>query len=121
MTPTRTFPFKRDLSVSPVMVPAKDTASKVTMGQLPSGVTSFAMVNAYPFFIRLLGSSGTFKPAVEGDGWLVPPGHFGVYSTQSPQFLSCIAVDRPGFPIKDGSGVLLYPNAVLELFYGSGA
>lgn len=121
MTPIRFFPFKRDLSVSPVMIPAKDTASRVDMGALPNGVTSFAMVNSYPVFMRLLGSSGTFKPVVEGDGWLVPPGHFGVYSTQNPRFLSCIAVDRPNFPIKDGSGALLYPGAMLELFYGSGA
>lgn len=120
---TKSSPFRRNLSVSPIMIPAKDTASYVLIGKLPDGVTSFGVINSYPVYIRLLGtpmSSPSPLLAVEGDGWLFPPGHFGIYSTQFPKGLSCIAVARPGFPIKSG-GSLLYPDAALELFYGSGA
>ncbi len=121
MKPTRNFPFRRNTTVSPVMIPATDVASQVALGALPSGVTSFAMVNAFPIFIRLTGSPETgFIPAADWQGWIVPPGHFGVYSTQYPFYLSCIAVERPGFPIYNGSGQLLYPGAKLELLYGSG-
>lgn len=116
-------PFRRNLAVSPIMVPAKDVASYVEIGALPNGVTSFGMVNSYPVYMRLLGTPMASGPqmAAEGLGWIVPPGHFGIYATQFPKGLSCIAVERPGFPIKDANGALLYPNAALELFYGSGA
>ncbi|KQM18383.1 hypothetical protein [Novosphingobium sp. Leaf2] len=117
-------PFRRNLAVSPIMVPAIDTASYVLLGALPNGVTSFGVVNSYPIWIRLLGTPmGATEPAKanEHDGWLFPPGHFGIYSTQFPMGLSCIAVTRPNFPTYDDSGALLYPDAALELFYGSGA
>lgn len=106
------------------MVPAKDTASYKEIGVLPDGVTSFGAINSYPVYIRLLGTPmSATQPnlAKEGDGWLFPPGHFGIYSTQFPKGLSAIAVARPGFPIKGSDGKLLYPEAALELFYGSGA
>lgn len=119
----RTFPFRRNTAVSPFMIPATDQPSKVAIGPLPDGITSFGMVNTYPVHIRLVGTpaDGEFNPAAEGVGWIVPPGHFGVYTTQFPKWVSAIAVDRPGFPIKDSSGALLYPQARLELFYGSGS
>ena len=124
MTPTMTKPFRRNLSVSPIPVPATDEASYVEIGRLPEGVTSFGAVNSYPIYIRLLGTAmgdATPNMASEGNGWLFPPGHFGIYSTQFPKGVSAIAVDRPGFPIHDDDGELLYPEAHLELFYGSGA
>ncbi|TKD50215.1 hypothetical protein [Sphingomonas baiyangensis] len=117
-------PFRRNLSVSPIMVPATDEPSYVAVGPLPNGVTSFGVVNSYPVYIRLLGTSmgdETPNDAGEGLGWLFPPGHFGIYSTQFPAGVSAIAVERPGFPIHDEEGALLYPEAALELFYGSGA
>jgi hypothetical protein len=120
---SRNFPFRRNLAVSPIMVPATDEPSFVSLGKLPESVTSFGIVNSYPVYIRLLGTpmGGPQQMAAEGKGWLVPPGHFGVYSTQFPMGLSCIAVERPGFPLFDDDGDLLYPQAALELFYGSGA
>ncbi len=122
--PSRTFPFKRNLTVSPVLVPATNQASFVTLGRLPDSVTSFAMVNSYPVWIRLVGTpmeSQQNQMASGNTGWLVPPGHFGVYSTQFPRGLSALAVDRPGFPLLNSNGNLMYPQATLELFYGSGA
>lgn len=121
---TKSAPFRRNLAVSPIMVPATDQASFKLLGALPDGVTSFGVVNSYPVYIRLLGtpmSADNPVMATPTDGWLFPPGHFGIYSTQFPKGLSCLAVARPGFPIKDANGALLYPDAALELFYGSGA
>lgn len=113
--------FRR--AANPVIVPATDVASQVAVPVLPEGSTTFSAVNSYPVWIRLKGTAygSTFSPVQEGEGWLFPPGHFGVYATQFPKWMSAIAVDRPGFPIKDGNGVLLYPNAALEVAYGSGA
>lgn len=122
-SPSRLFPFKRNLSVSPVMIPAKDVSTYVPLGSLPDGVTTFAAVNAFPVFIRLIGTphGSATVPAKDWDGWIFPPGHFGIYSTQNPKGLSAIAVARPGYPIVDSNGALLYPDAQLELMYGSGA
>lgn len=119
---SRSFPFRRNTAISPYMVPATDEASQVEIGPLPAGVTSFGMVNAFPVYMRLVGSSEAsgFKPAQDWVGWCVPPYHFGIYSTQYPKWVSAVAVERPGFPIYDDEGGLLYPEAKLELFYGSG-
>lgn len=120
---TRNFPFRRNLSISPIMIPAGATASVVQLGALPKGVTSFGVVNSYPVHIRLIGTPMEASSPVlagEGKGWLFPPGHFGIYSTQYPKAVSCIAVSRPGFPAFDANGAALFPDAALELFYGSG-
>lgn len=113
--------FRR--SSNPVLVPATDVPSQVTVPSMPAGVTTFCAVNSYPVWIRLkgTGTGNPFSPVAEHEGWLFPPGHFGVYATQFPAFMSAIAVDRPGFPIKNMDGELLYPNAAIEISYGSGA
>lgn len=83
-------------------------------------VTSFHVVNPNPFYCRLRGATG--EPSdniVDNEGWLWPPGFVGVYSTQYPAFVSCIAVERPGFPLRDDEGALL-PFYPLELAYGIG-
>jgi hypothetical protein len=82
--------------------------------------TSFQVVNANPFWVRLRGCTGPDDNIREGEGWLWPPGFVGVYSTQYPDFVSSIAVARPRFPITDASGAFLYPGARLELSYGIG-
>jgi len=133
MPSSNNFPFRR--TTDPFLVPATDTPSQVEIGSYligTKGLTSFAMVNSYPIWMRLKGSgtvrlntgtmTGAFDPVAEGQGWLIPPGpFFGVFTTQYPVWVSCIAVARPGFPIKDGGGALLYPSAVLEMSYGGGA
>lgn len=120
----RNFPFRRNLTVSPIMVPATDEPSYIEVElTAASGVTSFAAINSFPIYIRLVGTPASAEPnlAGEGVGWLFPPGHFGIYSSQYPRGLSAVAVERPGFPIYDGNGELLYPEANLELAYGGGA
>lgn len=108
---------------NPMMVPATDVPSQYSVTGIPPGATTFCAVNSYPIWIRLKGTAdGTpFSACHDGEGWLFPPGHFGVYATQYPRWMSAVAVDRPGFPIKDPNGALLYPNAALEVSYGSGA
>lgn len=88
-------------------------------GLIAKRVTSFHVVNPNPFYCRLRGSSGEGDEIAEGEGWLWPPGFVGVYSTQYPAFVSCIAVERPGFPLRDDDGNLM-PMHPLELAYGIG-
>jgi hypothetical protein len=119
----RDFPFKRNTAIEPVAIPAKDTASKIKVPMLPEGSTSFGVDNAFPIFIRLVGTgygAAQFNAAAEGKGWIFGPGKHGPFSTQFPEFMSAIAVDRPGYPIKNADGTLRYPDAALEVFYGSG-
>lgn len=113
--------FKR--SSDPFRVPATDQPSEFTVTGIPKGATSFCAVNSYPVWIRLKGTQRgqSFAPVAEGEGWLFPPGHFGIYATQYPSKMSAMAVERPGFPIKDANGALLYPDAAIEVSYGSGA
>lgn len=117
------FPFKRELSVEPVKVPATDTPSKVPVVTLPDGVTSFGVDNTFPIYMRLVGTgkgAAAFNQAGDGKGWVFGPGKHGPFSTQQPEFMSAIAIDRPGYPIKNADGTLRFPEAVLEVFYGSG-
>jgi hypothetical protein len=119
----RDFPFKRNTSIEPVAVPATDTPSKIRVPMLPEGSTSFGVDNAFPIFIRLVGTgygAAAFNSAAEGKGWIFGPGKHGPFSTQFPEFMSAIAVDRPGYPIKNADNTLRYPTAALEVFYGSG-
>jgi hypothetical protein len=119
----RDFPFKRNTAIEPVAIPAKDVASKIKVPMLPEGSTSFGVDNAFPIFIRLVGTgygAAQFNAAAEGKGWIFGPGKHGPFSTQFPEFMSAIAVDRPGYPIKNADGTLRFPEATLEVFYGSG-
>lgn len=132
MGTTNNYPYRR--RTDPFLIPAKDVASQVELGTRlleVTGLTSFTMVNSFPIWMRLKGSgitnvatrkmTGTFSPVEEGKGWLIPPGpFFGIFTTQYPVWVSAMAVERPGFPIKAAGGALLYPDAVLELAYGGG-
>lgn len=114
-TNTRDFPFKRNTSIEPVRV--KADGSKVSVPPLPEGSTSFGVDNTYPVYIRLVGTgygAAQWNQAAEGKGWIFGPGKHGPFSTQFPEFMSAIAVERPGYPVSNA------PNAELEVFYGSG-
>lgn len=129
------FAFRR--LTDPFLIPTlPGVASQVEIGidfrENQQNFTSFCVVNSFPIWVRLRGSgrvaqigardgaAPTFKPVEDGRGWLFPPGFMGVFSTQYPKWVSGMAVERPGFPIKDDEGNPLYPNAVLELSYGRG-
>ncbi len=133
MATSNNYPFRR--RTDPFLIPATNVASQVQIGTPligTKGLTSFLMVNSYPIWVRLKGSgvvklttgqmTGSFEPVQEGQGWLIPPApFFGVFTTQYPVWVSCLAVARPNFPIFAQNGVtLLYPDAAIELSYGGG-
>jgi hypothetical protein len=110
----------------PYLVPCELEASKKPVDRVwleQKGVTSFAVTNPNPFWVRLRGSNTTpgFKAVEEHTGWLFPPGIHAIYATQYPDFMSAMAVEKPGFPITDGDGAFLYPGATIEVAYGTGA
>jgi hypothetical protein len=60
-------------------------------------------------------------PVEPTTGWIFAPGFQAVFGTQYPDFVSAMAIDKPGFPIFDANGAFLYPGATIELAYGTGA
>jgi hypothetical protein len=99
------------------MVPASKLIDP--MSGLPLG--SFYVVNPNNVWVRLRGFSAqnvdncTSVGVTPSTGWLWPPGHVAVYSTQNPACVSTMAVPMPGFPI---SATTTY--APIELSYGFG-
>lgn len=119
------FAFRKQPGLDPVLVPATPTASKVFVQPLPSGVTTVLVINSYPVWVRASASPlGTTEAnvtlAAEGKDYLFPPYFMGVFATSFPSFVSAIAVARPDYPIKAADGSVLYPDAKIELMYGSG-
>lgn len=110
----------------PYMVTCAPTAGKTDVDAddlRAKGVTSFVITNPNPFWVRLRGSylDPGFRAVTPTMGWMFPPGLHAVYATQYPDFMSAMAVEAVGFPIKDSQGNALYPNAVIEVAYGTGA
>lgn len=107
------FAFRR--STDPYMVPAGASASKFDVPDdlKSSGYMSFCVVNPNPFWVRLRGSTGTYVAVTDTTGWLFPPGFFGIFSTQYPEFMSAMGVVRQGLPVTAGG--------FLEVSYGGGA
>ena len=114
--------FKR--LADPIMVPSGPEASKISIDKAwlrENGITSFAITNPNPFWVRLRGSNDPFIPVTKSTGWLFPPGVHAIYATQYPDWVSALAVNEAGFPIFDGDGVFMYEGARIELAYGTGA
>jgi hypothetical protein len=119
---TSTFAFRRmsepvQAAVGPTaqatMVPPNlmlDPVSKQRLG-------SFYIANPNMVWIRLKGFSNQDDCNNIGvtptTGWLWPPGHVAVYSTQYPVCISVMAVPKPGFPLTGD-------YAPAELSYGPG-
>lgn len=106
------YPFRR--STDPYQLAVDVSAQKfdVPMDIKAGGYTSFLVVNANPFWVRLRGSNGSYVAVTETTGWLFPPGFFGTFSTQYPEFMSAMSVARQGIPAGTG---------ILEISYGGGA
>ncbi len=94
----------------------RPTAQKcdVPAGFIPADANAFYVVNPNQCWVRLTGSRGTYAAVTEETGWLLPPGFAGVFGTQKPEFMSTLAVERPGFPL---AGLTYAP---LEIRYGMG-
>lgn len=81
---------------------------------IPKNASSFQVVNSSMCYVRLKGFKDSSGSLVEGEGWLLPPGHVGVYATQQPSRMMALAVVRPGYPV---SPEFIVP---LEVNYGYG-
>jgi len=123
---TQMFAFRKQPGLDPVVVPALPTASLVDVQPLPNGVTTVLVVNAWPVWVRASATPLDVEDeaqavrAAEGKDYIFPPYFMGVFATSFPSFVSAIAVPRPDYPVANGSGTALYPDAKLELMYGSG-
>jgi hypothetical protein len=122
---TQTIPFRRmtdpvqitvGASAQPTMVPPEKLVDPST----PSArLTSFYVVNPNNFWVRAKGFANASDCNATGvtptTGWLWPPGHVAVYSTQYPVCASAMAVPMPGFPLPADAAM-----KPLEWSYGYG-
>jgi len=120
-------PFRRNLTVPPVIIPAgmSPVATPIPSMTL-KGITTFLMKNPNPFYVWYAGWTGaeTAMPAdLRGNGHYIAPGETYIGRTQMPTFIAAQADSEPGFPITDGSGNWLYQGqrTRLVMIYGSGA
>lgn len=108
-------PYRR--LTNPIMLPYGTTAQKtiVPQGFIPPEATSFRATNRGMFPVRLKGTVNSSDVAAlevkEGEGWLFPPGHSEIFTTQFPEAMSTLSV--AAFGLQAGSGVL-------EISYGIG-
>ena len=116
------FPFQR--MTDPLLIPVGPTPSQLLV---PNGFftstngrySSFLVVNKNRCSVRFHGfsyaSSASPYLVTATTGWSFPPGHFGVYTTQYPDIISCIAEDSPLWPLADVTSFV-----PLEASYGYG-
>jgi len=108
-------PYRRQ--TDPIMVQVGIGTALVTAvpnGFIPKNASSFQVVNSSYCYVRLKGFKDANGTLTDGQGWLLPPGHVGVYATQQPTHMMALAVPRPNFPVS--------PDLVvsLEVNYGYG-
>ena len=121
-------PFRRNLTVDPVIIPVGVTAAAVPVAAMTTkGVTSFKMHNPNPFWVWYRGWTGAASdmPTIREKGHYLAPGATDLCRTQMPNFIAAVAEDEPGFPIYDANngGSFLYAGmrTRLVMIYGSGA
>jgi hypothetical protein len=121
---TQTIPFRRMSEPTQVVVGATAQPTTIPAGRTNDPFTglplpSFYVVNPNNVWVRLKGFTNTSDCSSIGvtptTGWLWPPGHVAVYSTQFPACVSAMAVPMPGFPITAAT-----TYAPIELSYGPG-
>ena len=119
---TQTIPFRRmsdpvQLAVGPTaqatMIPPERLVDPMSGQRL----SSFYVVNPNNVWVRARGFTNAADCQNTGvtstTGWLWPPGHVAVYSTQYPVCGSVMAVPMPGYPLTG-------TYAPLEWSYGFG-
>lgn len=134
MEPSRTFPFKRNLTVNPLIVPAGMVpVAKATVGSIQlmtAAVTTFKVSNPNPFWVWYRGwnknqdGSQPATPAIADMGHHLAPGAIDINTSQMPDFIAAVAVDELGAPLYTADGTtLLYDmsKARLVFMFGSGA
>lgn len=106
---TQTIPFRRMSEPVPVAVGSTAQMTMIPPERLvdpdapTARLTSFYVVNPNNFWVRAKGFRNAADCGSVGvtptTGWLWPPGHVAVYSTQYPVCASAMAVPMPGFPL----------------------
>lgn len=120
-----TQPFRRNLTVSPIIGMVGPTAVAVPVPPMTGGgVTSFILCNPNPFHIWFAGWRGSAgdMPVIKERGHYMHPGEKYLGRTQMPNFVAAVADDEPGFPIFDDAGNWLFEGKRTRfvLIYGSG-
>lgn len=128
MEPSRLFPFKRNLNIDPMVIPAG--GSPVATGTIGSqalkdaGVTTFKVSNPNPFWVWYRGWTGAKNamPTIAGFGHHLAPGAIDINTSQTPDWIAAVAVDELGAPLLDANGQPLYDmtKARLVMMFGSG-
>lgn len=115
----------RAIGVTVANTPTTGNATKVPAGFIQPSYNAFAVFNPNTCCVGLRGTSrptGQPEPTTpllaQADGldWLLPPGFWGVFSTQYPFFMSAIALSMPIAPVVPADGDL----TALRLWYGVG-
>jgi len=128
------FPFKRNLGVNPLSIPAGLTGTPVpTIGRqqlMDANVTTFKVSNPNPFWVWYRGwnknadGSTPAMPTLAGMGHHIAPGAIDINTSQMPDFIAAMAVDELGAPLYAADGTtILYDmsKARLVMMFGSGA
>jgi hypothetical protein len=126
MSDPLTQPFRRNLEISPIIIPVGMAGQPMAVPAMPgTGVTSFKMSNPNPFWVWYRGWRGLASdmPTIDGQGHFLAPGATDICRTQMPQWIAAVASDEPGFPITDSNGAWLFAGkrTRIVMVYGSGA
>jgi len=119
-------PFRRELSVLPIIIPVGLTPQQTTVPPMTGkGITTFLMHNPNPFWVWYAGgkASATMPADLRGNGHYIGPGHSYIGRTQMPDWIAAQADDEINFPVRDAQGNWIYAGqrARLVMIYGSGA
>lgn len=115
----------RALPVKVVNTPTVQNTTKVPDGFIAPSYNAFAVFNPNTCCVGLRGTSRpTGQPVptepllaqTDGLDWLLPPGFWGVFSTQNPFFMSAIALSMPIAPVVPADADLV----ALRVWYGVG-
>ena len=129
MEPSRLFPFKRNLTVNPLIIPvglapvATQTAG--SQGLMTAAVTTFKVSNPCPFWVWYRGWNGAKSdmPAIVNMGHHLAPGAIDINTSQTPDWIAAVACDELGAPLYAADGTTpLYDmtKARLIMVFGSG-
>lgn len=115
----------RAIAVAVVNIPSEANATTVPAGFIQPSYNAFGVFNPNTCCVGLRGTSrptgqpDPTKPLLaqtDGLDWLLPPGFWGVFSTQYPFFMSAIALSMPIAPDVPADSALV----PLRLWYGMG-
>lgn len=128
LSPARTFPFKRNLTIDPfkLIMDGSGTPVPVKIGGamlMGRGVTSYKMQNDNQFWCWYRGWNGAKEdiPTILEKGHYIAPGATDLNTSQTPDWIAAIPVARPGWPLYDANGKWLWGDWESRLIYTLGS